>query len=148
MDQNTSAPATPVPELDVNAIPYAKFVGDLIKPPEAILATLTADKVNLIRMVFGIAGEASGELLDAIKKHTIYNQPLDTVMCEQTGATIGETILEELGDISFFLQGLMNHFGYTHASVQAHNKAKLEKRYKGKYSDAAAKDRADKKPGA
>ena len=141
MDQT---PPTTAPQSNIDTVAYAEFVASLIKPPEAILATLTPDKANMLHMLVGLTGEASGELSDAIKKHVMYNQSLDTVMCEKTGATIEQTIKEELGDIAFYFQGLLNQFGLTLEDVQTSNKAKLRKRYEKGYSDQAAKARADK----
>ncbi len=87
----------------------------------------------LAHAVMGISGEA-GELLDAIKKHVIYNKELD----------LGN-VREELGDLLFYMQALMNELHITEQQVINQNVEKLQKRYaNGKYSDAAAVARADK----
>lgn len=84
-------------------------------------------------MAIGVSGEA-GELLDAIKKVVIYNKPIDR-----------ENVVEELGDIEFYLEGLRQSLGITREETIAANINKLGKRYEGlKYSDQAAQDRADK----
>ena len=92
------------------------------------------DTLNLVHMVLGIAGE-SGELVDAVKKSFAYNKPLDLV-----------NIYEELGDILFYVQGMLNFLGaeFTLADIVALNTKKLSKRYPTGYSDAAAIARADK----
>lgn len=87
----------------------------------------------LAHAVMGISGEA-GELLDAIKKHVIYNKELD----------LGN-VKEELGDLFFYMQALMNELHITEQGVINQNVEKLQKRYaSGKYSDAAAIARVDK----
>ena len=56
-----------------------------------------------------------------------------------------ENLVEELGDIEFYLEGLRQVFGVTREEVLAINQAKLEKRYSsGKYSNQQAQARADK----
>jgi NTP pyrophosphatase (non-canonical NTP hydrolase) len=80
-----------------------------------------------------VAGEA-GELVDAIKKEIIYNKPLDR-----------DNLVEELGDLRFGIQAVMNLYGISEQEVLQTNADKLAVRYKGlTYSDKAAQDRADK----
>lgn len=114
-------------------INYADVVAVLAKPGEAIQAGLNPGKAHLLHMAVGISGEA-GELLDSVKKHTIYGKSLDFA-----------NIVEELGDLEFYMEGLRQHLGITReATIQA-NVAKLGSRYAaGEYSDAAAIARADK----
>jgi len=72
-----------------NKMEHAELVRNLAKKGCEIKNEMTGHDAHLIHMVLGISGE-SGELLDAIKKHTIYHKPLD----------IGN-VIEELGDIEF-----------------------------------------------
>jgi NTP pyrophosphatase (non-canonical NTP hydrolase) len=112
---------------------HAELVEALVKPPEAIRATLSVGSVDLIHAIMGISGEA-GELLDGIKKHVIYNKPLDI-----------ENVIEELGDMEFYMEQLRQRLGITREQTIEHNIAKLSKRYASLgYSDAAAQERADK----
>lgn len=112
---------------------HANMVLKLTKPGNEILSSLDAVKVNILHMTIGISGEA-GELLDAVKKHVIYNKPLDR-----------ENMLEELGDLEYYMEGLRQCLGATREEIVALNIAKLSKRYPGlSYSDAAAQARADK----
>lgn len=111
---------------------YAAMVQELTKPGEEILSRLTPWRVNLIHMAFGIAGEA-GELLDAIKKFTIYNKPMDTA-----------NIVEELGDLEFFMEGIRAALDITREECLAANMKKLGTRYADGYSDQAAQLRVDK----
>jgi NTP pyrophosphatase (non-canonical NTP hydrolase) len=86
-------------------------------------------------MAVGISGE-SGELLDTIKKHAIYKKPLDM-----------ENVLEELGDLEYFMEGVRQAVGLTREECLKHNVDKLTKRYGSKYSNEAAQIRADKQHG-
>jgi len=120
-------------QMDIESINYAEMVRVLAKPGEAIQDSLTPVKCHLLHMVVGVAGEA-GELLDAIKKHVVYNKSLDF-----------KNVIEELGDIEFYLEGLRQKLGIPREATLIANKFKLADRYKGlQYSDKAAQDRADK----
>lgn len=69
-----------------------------------------------------------------MKKHVIYNKPLDR-----------ENVVEELGDLEFYMEQLRQNVGITREETLAANIAKLEIRYNGlRYSDQAAQQRADK----
>ena len=112
---------------------HAKLVAVLAKPGQVIADEMTGFDAHLIHMAVGVSGEA-GELLDAIKKRVIYRKPLDR-----------ENVIEELGDLEFYLEGLRQSLEITREETIEHNVVKLQKRYSGaKYSDAAAQARADK----
>jgi NTP pyrophosphatase (non-canonical NTP hydrolase) len=112
---------------------YVEFVHQLKKPPETISKEMSAAKADAIHMVLGVAGE-SGELVDAIKKWAIYNKDLDI-----------KNVKEELGDLLFYITGLMELFGIQLPDVIDMNVAKLKKRYdSSKYTDADASARKDK----
>ena len=112
---------------------YPALVAALQKPGAEIIAELAPKKASALHMAIGISGEA-GELLDAIKKWVIYGKPLDV-----------ENVIEELGDIFFFIEGLQNDLGLTREAIIAENIKKLNKRYStGTYSNQQAQDRADK----
>lgn len=115
---------------------FEAMVTALAKPGQAILREVTADQMHALHMAVGASGEA-GELLDAIKKWVIYQKPLDTV-----------NVIEELGDLEFYLQGLREGLGITREQTIAANVAKLGKRYHtGGYTNAQAQQRADKPAG-
>ena len=81
----------------------------------------------------GIAGEA-GEILDITKKVWVYNKPLDI-----------DHLIEELGDLRFYIQATMMLYGISEQEVLQQNANKLSIRYKSlRYSDDAAIGRADK----
>lgn len=114
-------------------ITHPELVAALAKPGADIVATLTSEDAHALHMAVGIAGE-SGELLDAVKKAAIYRKPIDR-----------ENVVEELGDLEFYMEGLRQGYGITREEVLAHNIAKLSKRYSsGTYSDKHAQERADK----
>lgn len=87
---------------------------------------------RMVHASMGIAGEA-GEVVDAVKKTWIYGKQLDR-----------ENILEECGDLLFYIQALLTENGFTLDNAMAHNVAKLSIRYPEGYTDQAAIDRADK----
>lgn len=111
---------------------HAQLVANLAKDPTEVLDELTPRHAHLIHMIMGISGEA-GELLDAIKKHAIYQKPLDL-----------ENVIEELGDLEFYMQGIRAELGITREETLVHNISKLNKRYEKGYSNKAAQERADK----
>jgi len=116
---------------------HSLMVADLKKSGKAILDSLTPDKCDVLHMAIGVAGEA-GELLDAIKKFVVYNKPIDR-----------ENVIEELGDLEFYMEGLRQNLGITREQCLQHNLNKLmlgkQARYaKGVYSDEAAQARTDK----
>ena len=92
----------------------------------------TPEQCELLHAAIGIAGEA-GELLDAVRKRVFEGQPLDR-----------ENVIEELGDLCFYLEAAMQAIGVTREEIEELNTAKLSKRYEGGYSDKAAIERADK----
>ena len=108
----------------------------LAKPGADIIASLTPEKADLLHMAVGVSGEA-GELLDAVKKHVVYNKPLDV-----------NNVVEELGDIEFYMAKIRASLFLTRREILQHNLDKLTKRYGEKYTDAAAQARADKLNGA
>jgi len=111
---------------------YGSLVNDLTKSPTEILNTLTPEKVDMIHAVLGISGEA-GELLDAIKKHVIYGQPLDL-----------DNVIEELGDLEFYMQRLRYRLQIPRHEIITKNADKLRIRYGRSYSDKSAQQRRDK----
>ena len=113
------------------SIVYNDFVAALAKKGEVIAAELTAEDAHLLHMVVGVSGEA-GELLDAVKKAVIYRKPLDL-----------EDVIEELGDLEFYMEGLRQGLGITRQETIDANVEKLSKRYEGlRYSDKSAQLRA------
>ncbi len=87
------------------SVHYNDFVADLAKPGDDILKTLTGDKAHAWHMASCIPGEA-GELFAPIVDHTLNGQRLDR-----------ENVLEELGDIEFYMEGLRQVTGIDYAET-------------------------------
>ena len=105
----------------------------LAKDGQDIINDLTPEKADLLHMAVGVSGEA-GELLDAVKKAVIYNKEMDL-----------ENIIEELGDLEFYMSKIRQIVGVTREEILKQNIDKLGIRYaKGKYSNDQAQERADK----
>lgn len=105
----------------------------LAKDGQDIINDLTPEKADLLHMAVGVSGEA-GELLDAVKKAVIYNKEMDL-----------ENIIEELGDLEFYMSKIRQIVGVTREEILQRNIDKLSVRYaKGKYSNDQAQERADK----
>lgn len=122
--------------LFIMKIKYSEFVHTLRKDPVVLLSEKTPVKIDMDHAVFGICGEA-GEIADAVKKHTIYNQPFDKARRDH--------LVEELGDMEFYLEQLRAVCVISREECIKANIEKLHVRYNGlKYSDKAAEVRADK----
>ena len=114
-------------------ITHSKLVKALVKDGAEILREMTHLDAHMLHMAVGVSGEA-GELLDAIKKVAIYRRAIDR-----------ENVIEELGDLEFFMEGLRQGFGITRKETIKANIKKLSVRYAaGKYSNEQAAIRADK----
>ena len=111
---------------------HQQMVSDLVKDGGLIAEEMTGYSAHILHMAIGISGE-SGELLDAIKKSVIYQKELDHI-----------NVVEELGDLEFYMQGLREALGVTRGETLRENIKKLGVRYGDKYSDLNAQVRADK----
>jgi NTP pyrophosphatase (non-canonical NTP hydrolase) len=112
---------------------YKLMVSALCKSGKDILKEMTPEDAHVLHMAVGVSGEA-GELLDAVKKTAIYRKDLDM-----------KNVVEELGDLEFFMEGLRDALGVTREQCIEANRLKLEKRYyKGEYCNESAQARADK----
>jgi NTP pyrophosphatase (non-canonical NTP hydrolase) len=111
----------------------AKMVLALAKPGQKLVEEMTPLKAHLNHMCMGMCGEV-GEAIDCVKKFTIYNKEIDFV-----------NLKEELGDLLFYIFGILNATDITIYDCMESNQWKLAERYKNKtYSDQAAIERADK----
>ncbi len=109
------------------------MVAALAKNDTEIRASLLPGDCDLLHMAVGTSTE-SGELLDAVKKYVFYRKPIDR-----------ENVIEELGDMEFYMEGLRGRLGITRNETIEHNIAKLSIRYPGfKYSNKRANERKDK----
>lgn len=114
------------------SIKHQSLVLRLKKPGSDILAKLTPDMADALHMTGGVCSEA-GELFDAIKRWAIYGKELDRT-----------NVVEELGDLEFFMEGLRQLLRISREETLEANMAKLGVRYSAGFSDQAAIDRADK----
>jgi NTP pyrophosphatase (non-canonical NTP hydrolase) len=104
---------------------YAQFIDKLFKHD--------TDDMEMMHAALGITGEA-GEIADAVKKAVIYEKPIDRT-----------NIVEELGDLRFYMQALMSKLSISEDEVLQSNANKLSKRYPtGGYSNKDAVERKDK----
>lgn len=87
---------------------------------------------ELLHAAIGIASEA-GELLDAIKKALFYGNELDI-----------ENIIEELGDLEYYMAVARRFMFVTQNYVQEENIRKLRTRYGEEFSPDKAEQRKDK----
>ncbi len=115
-------------------ITHDQLVAKLVKPGVVILQEQSPEQAHLQHMGIGICGEA-GELIDAIKKNTIYQKPLDRA-----------NVIEELGDLEFYMEGVRQALEITREECITGNITKLSKRYESlSYSNESAINREDKK---
>lgn len=113
---------------------HGELVARLAKDPKDILGGLTWHRTHLLHMILGVAGE-TGELVDSLKKSIIYGQEIDV-----------PHIIEEIGDLEYYLRGIMDTFRITREEVLRHNIDKLNARYpEGEYTDKHAEERLDKR---
>lgn len=81
---------------------------------------------RILHASLGLSTEAA-EVMDAVKKHLFYGKPLDRV-----------NLMEEAGDIFWYLAILCDELGVSFEDVMARNVAKLQSRYHDKFSEDAA----------
>lgn len=112
---------------------HIEKVRKLKKRPEAIVEGMTPEKADIMHMGMGI-GTESGEINTTIKRFVIYGKELDR-----------QNLIEELGDLEFYLEGLRQAIDVSREETLEHNNNKLAERYEDyEYTDQRAIDRADK----
>ena len=130
----TNSPEDMMPALESY---FDNFTHKLAKPAMTLSMESTGLKHELNHYAIGVAGEV-GELLDAIKKHTMYNKPIDMA-----------NVIEELGDLEWYLSSIRRVLNISREDTLLANIEKLSKRYSSlSYSNEAASLRADKVEGA
>lgn len=92
----------------------------------------STDQLRILHGAMGISGEA-GELMDAVKKHILYNKPLDI-----------ENVKEEIGDLLWYMSLVLDQVGSSFEEVMKLNHDKLEKRFPGGFTEKLAQERLDK----
>lgn len=88
--------------------------------------------VGAVRLIHGAMGMAteSAEIVDQLKKHVFYGKALDKV-----------NLVEELGDLLFYVAITCDALGVSFEEVMQKNSAKLRARYGEKFSSDAAINR-------
>ncbi len=85
--------------------------------------------LRIFHFAIGMVTEI-GEFFDTIKKHVWYRQSLDL-----------KNLVEELGDLSWYMAGLIDALGLDWATVMENNIAKLRKRFPDKFTEHDAEHR-------
>jgi len=99
---------------------YLEFTRDLLSNK---IRTLDS---SLLHALLGVAGE-SGELVDEYKKCMFYGKLFDKFKMK-----------EEVGDLLFYVQVIINQLGSSMEEIMDMNMAKLNVRYPDGYSDKRA----------
>lgn len=91
-----------------------------------------AADVQVLQLLHGAMGVSteSGELMDAVKRFLIYGKPTDVT-----------NILEEVGDMFWYLSLIARCCGFTFEEAKAKNIAKLRARYPEKFTELEALNR-------
>ncbi len=96
---------------------------------EGIKTRIDDNMIRMLHAAMGIATEA-GELVDCLKKAVFYGKTLDLV-----------NLKEELGDLSWYEEIMLDCLSTTREQIQDSNISKLKKRYPEKFSEKKALNR-------
>lgn len=124
---------------ELDQIKRALYYGDKAKPAlrdwdEPIEGLdINLDSQQILHAIMGIATEAA-ELLQAAVDAGFSKYDYDRT-----------NIIEELGDLEYYMAVLRNKFGVSQKEVQERNVAKLQARYSGGFSSDAAVNRDTEK---
>jgi NTP pyrophosphatase (non-canonical NTP hydrolase) len=91
-----------------------------------------SDRDQYINAFIGLSGEA-GECLDLMKKVVFHGHIMNS-----------EKLLEELGDVRYYLEYIMSLYGFTMEQIEQNNINKLMTRYPNGFSNVASIQRRDK----
>lgn len=112
--------------MTMNYAEYLAEINALYEDYPANRAENLAANAQAVEACLGIAGEA-GEVLDLLKKHWMYNKPLDS-----------GKLLEELGDCLHYLMRLAHLYNFSLPTIMEYNAMKLRARFKDGYTHEAA----------
>lgn len=87
------------------------------------------ESLQVLHATMGINTE-SGEIMDVVKRYLIYGKPIDRT-----------NVIEEVGDMFWYLALLARALGFTFEDAKARNIAKLKARYPEKFTEAEALNR-------
>lgn len=111
---------------------HKQLVKKLCKDGAVILKEMSPYQMDLLHPTSKLCSEA-GELMDAVGKLCYYQKELDI-----------ENVVEELGDIEFYMERIRSVLGISRIQTLQHNIDKLNERYPQGFSNKAAQERADK----
>lgn len=84
---------------------------------------------QLTMLALGLGGEA-GEVVDLVKKAVFHGHEMDR-----------DELIKETGDVIWYLENLLDHFGIPMSEVYEKNVQKLLKRYPDGFSEEASRRR-------
>lgn len=111
---------------------YSELVQNLKADPAEVAYRVYAAPehgIDLLHGAIGLSTEA-GEVLDILKKQVFYDKDIDRVH-----------LIEELGDIEWYLQLIRDALDISRDEVIAKNMAKLKVRYGSVWTQEAAMNR-------
>ena len=115
---------------------------EIVRYDEFVKQLFRADTFNQMiqHAMIGIC-EETGEVAGVIKQSLHYRK-----LVTKEGLEITEALIEELGDLRWYIQALMQMFDIAEQDILQYNANKLSKRYVDlRYSDKEAAERKDKK---
>src|ERR1700749_1985410 len=115
-----------IKEIEMNSQEYIKNVMRSDAGPNPKSRERIIHHFNLVHACMGICTE-SGELMDAIKKTTIYGKPLDIT-----------NISEEIGDLFWYLGLICNELHLKFEDIWEQNISKLRIRYPNNFTEENA----------
>ena len=105
----------------------AEFRRESLKRSRKNDTVVSFEQARLMLYAMGMGGE-TGEVEDEVKKHVFHGKPLDA-----------EKILNECGDVLWYLDRMLSELGWTMEDAMAYNDGKLSKRYPDGFDNAARK---------
>jgi len=109
---------------------YSDYIQDAIRT-ESLLSEVILHRSGgrILHASLGISDEA-GEIAKAVKAHIYYGKTLDTA-----------NLVEEAGDVMWYLAVLLDELGYSFEAVMRKNIAKRKARYPEKFTQEHALNR-------
>lgn len=99
------------------------------RPTDVVSLHISTSLLSVVQLY-----QATGEIVDVVKKQAIYNQPLNT-----------DLLQSHLRMFTAIMDAIYRSTQITREQALEHNKRKLVVRYQGlRYSDQAARERVDK----
>lgn len=116
-------------ETEMTPDEYVTLAGFTEAPASIALTRIDEKIIRLDHAAKGMCTE-TGEIQDQLKRHIFYGLPLDDLH-----------MVEELGDLLWYVALACNTLGVSMESVMAKNIAKLMKRYPNKFTEKDALSR-------